>query len=92
MPSFRTDASIERALVKAFELSDLDRANIKCLVGHTLARVECELILQTLESHQGNRTSSAALLGMSVRCMRDKIRAYKRRGENVPDPQLASRN
>jgi DNA-binding NtrC family response regulator len=92
MPSFRTEASVERPPVKAFELSDLDRANIKCLVGHTLARVECELILQTLESHQGNRTSSAALLGMSVRCMRDKIRAYKRRGENVPDPQLAFRN
>jgi len=92
MPSFRTETSVERPPVKAFELSDLDRANIKCLVGHTLARVECELILQTLESHQGNRTNSATLLGMSVRCMRNKIRAYKRRGENVPDPQLAFRN
>ena len=92
MPSFRNDASVERPPVKAFELSDLDRANIKCLVGHTLARVEREMILQTLESHQGNRTNTATLLGMSVRCMRDKIRAYKRRGENVPDPQLAFRN
>jgi len=60
--------------------------------GHTLARVECELILQTLESHQGNRTNSATLLGTSVRCLRNKIRTYKRCGENVPDPQLAFRN
>jgi two-component system, response regulator FlrC len=50
------------------------------------------MILQTLESYQGNRTNTAALLGMSVRCLRNKIRAYKRCGENVPDPQLAIRN
>jgi hypothetical protein len=27
---------------------------------------------------------------MSVRCLRNKIRAYDRRGENVPAPQLPS--
>ena len=67
MPSFRIDETVARPPIRAFELSEIDRANIKCLVGHTLARVERELILQTLESHQGNRTSSATLLGISVR-------------------------
>ena len=89
MPSFRIDETVARPPIRAFELSEIDRANIKCLVGHTLARVERELILQTLESHQGNRTNSATLLGISVRCLRDKIRAYKRRGEQVPEPQVA---
>jgi DNA-binding protein Fis len=89
MPSFRTEAAVARPPIKAFELSNIDRTNVKRLVGHTLARVECELILQTLESHQGNRTHSATLLGISIRCLRNKIRAYKRRGENVPDSQLA---
>jgi DNA-binding NtrC family response regulator len=92
MRSFRIDETLERSPIRAFELSEIDRANIKCLVGHTLARVEREMILQTLESYQGNRTNTATLLGMSVRCLRNKIRAYKRRGENVPDPQLPIRN
>jgi hypothetical protein len=60
MRSFRIDETVERSPIRAFELSEIDRANIKCLVGHTLARVECEMILQTLESYQGNRTNTAS--------------------------------
>ena len=74
----------------------IDRANIKHLIGQTLARLERELILQTflqtLQKHQGNRTISATVLGVSVRCLRNKIRVYKRCGESVPEPQTAVRN
>lgn len=50
----------------------------------TLAEVEQIYILRTLETLQGNRTLSARLLGISVRCLRDKISQYIRAGIRVP--------
>ena len=49
---------------------------IEALVGHTVAEVERELILQTLERCQGNRTSASTILGISVRTMRNKLRTF----------------
>ncbi len=46
------------------------------LVGRTVADVERELILQTLARCQGNRTSAATILGISVRTMRNKLRSF----------------
>lgn len=46
------------------------------LVGHTMADVERELILQTLERCGGNRTSASTILGISVRTMRNKLRSF----------------
>src|SRR5260370_11211475 len=96
MPSYTANETTpERTFASpraSFVLAAMDRACIECLVGHTLARVERELILQTLESHHGNRTNSATVLGISIRCLRNKIRGYKRRDERVPDPQVAGRN
>jgi DNA-binding NtrC family response regulator len=46
------------------------------LVGRTVADVERELILQTLERCQGNRTSASIILGISVRTMRNKLRSF----------------
>jgi len=74
------------------ELTEMDRANIRCLVGCRLAHLERELILQTLECQRGNRTSSATVLGISIRTLRNKIRVYRRRGERVPEPQVPFRN
>ncbi len=84
MPGVRNEVPLP---IRALELSEIDRANIKHLIGHTLARLERELILQTLQNHQGNRTTSATVLGISVRCLRNKIRVYKRCGESVPAPR-----
>jgi len=84
MPGVRNEVPLP---IRALELSEIDRANIKHLIGHTLARLERELILQTLQNHQGNRTISATVLGISVRCLRNKIRVYKRHGESVPAPR-----
>lgn len=46
------------------------------LVGHSVADVERELILQTLERCGGNRTSASTILGISVRTMRNKLRSF----------------
>jgi two-component system, response regulator FlrC len=89
MPSYTADGTAERPLVRSpasFGLSALDRICIKHLIGHTLARIEREFILQTLRYNQGNRTRSAGLLGISIRSLRDRIRCYRDQGENVPEP------
>ena len=69
-------------------LSPFDRVCIGTLVGHSLARIEREFILQTLRSHQGNRTRTADRLGISIRSLRDRIRTYRRYGESVPDHSI----
>ena len=92
MPGYRTDLPLERApagSASLFGLSTIDRACIRQLVGHKLAIVERELILQTLRSHKGNRTRTADLLGISIRSLRDRIRNYRGQGEDVPAPESA---
>jgi len=56
------------------------------LVGRTLKQVERALIIQTLIDVEGNRTRAATVLGISVRCLRDKIRLFKELGAVVPNP------
>jgi two-component system response regulator HydG len=46
------------------------------LVGRSVAEVERELILQTLERCGGNRTSASTILGISVRTMRNKLKSF----------------
>lgn len=53
------------------------------LVGRTIADVERELILQTLARCDGNRTSAAAILGISVRTMRNKLKSFVKDGVPV---------
>jgi two-component system response regulator HydG len=52
------------------------RMEVEALVGRTVEEVERELILQTLERCQGNRTSASMILGISVRTMRNKLRSF----------------
>lgn len=54
------------------------------LVGHTIADVERALILRTLDHCHGNRTSAAAMLGISVRTMRNKLRTFLQDGDSAP--------
>ena len=88
MPSHSTDATLERlpSPPASFEFSANDRACIERLIGHKLASIERELILQTLRCKQGNRTLAAKTLGISIRSLRDRIRNYRYRGESVPEP------
>ena len=54
------------------------------LVGRTVAEVERDLILGTLRYTSGNRTIAAALLGISIRTLRNKLRQYGEEGLMVP--------
>jgi len=59
---------------------------ISHLVGHTIEEVERELILHTLARYCGSRTRSASVLGISIRCIRNKIREYEDLGISVSAP------
>ena len=91
MPGYRADRRpLERPAIETgplFGLSTIERACVGQLIGHTLAQVERELILQTLRFHRGNRTRAADLLGISIRSLRNKIRDYRNQGEDVPPPE-----
>ena len=86
MPSCTADETAKRRPSASSGLSPFDRECVANLVGRKLARVEREFILQTLRSHQGNRTRTADRLGISIRSLRDRIRSYRQYGESVPEP------
>jgi DNA-binding NtrC family response regulator len=48
--------------------------------GLTLRDLERQYILQTLEGVGGNRTQAARLLGISLRCLQYKLKAYRQGG------------
>lgn len=56
------------------------------LVGKTVADVERDLILETLNHCLGNRTHAANILGISIRTLRNKLKEYGDKGINVPLP------
>jgi DNA-binding NtrC family response regulator len=54
------------------------------LVGRTVADVERDLIIDTLNHCLGNRTHAANILGISIRTLRNKLKQYGETGTNVP--------
>ncbi len=65
-----------------------------CLAeGGSMRDMEQTLILQTLQSVHGNRTRASALLGISLRTLRNKLAEYRKQGIPVPpyDPVASSR-
>jgi DNA-binding NtrC family response regulator len=56
------------------------------LVGHTLAEVERDLILETLKHCLGNRTHAANILGISIRTLRNKLNEYAADGALISPP------
>ena len=54
------------------------------LVGRTVADVERDLIIETLQHCLGNRTHAANILGISIRTLRNKLQQYRQEGVNVP--------
>jgi two-component system response regulator FlrC len=76
------DATAERA-VNAAEAA-INGAVFQ--IGQTVAQVEQDLILQTLDHCLGNRTHAANILGISIRTLRNKLRAYQDAGIEVAAP------
>ena len=56
------------------------------LVGRTVADVERDLIIDTLQHCLGNRTHAANILGISIRTLRNKLNLYNEQGVAVPAP------
>lgn len=80
-------APIEAAHATADASGDVNAAP---LVGQTVAAVERDLIINTLEHCLGNRTHAANILGISIRTLRNKLKQYTTEGIRVPDPGQAS--
>ena len=74
---------MRRATAQASAVS-LQFSGVK--VGRTVAEVEQELILSTLDHCLGNRTHAANILGISIRTLRNKLRAYTDAGLDVTPP------
>ncbi len=70
---------VERAAMTA-------EAVTRALVGRTVADVERDLILDTLDHCVGNRTHAAKILGISIRTLRNKLNEYVAAGVGVPEP------
>lgn len=73
-----------------------DRA-LEQAVGMTVADMEREMILRTLEKTKGNRTAASKLLGLTTRTLSNKIRIYRAQGFTIiggrkkkPAPSLSS--
>ncbi|MCB1562876.1 MAG: sigma-54-dependent Fis family transcriptional regulator [Alphaproteobacteria bacterium] len=58
---------------------------VETLVGRTIADVERDMIISTLEHCLGNRTHAANILGISIRTLRNKLNQYKDEGVNISD-------
>lgn len=56
------------------------------MVGRTVGEMEQLLILDTLGHCLGNRTQAAAILGISIRTLRNKLRDYAAAGVAIPRP------
>jgi two-component system, response regulator FlrC len=61
----------------------------RSLVGRTVAEVEQDLILDTLDHCIGNRTHAAKILGISIRTLRNKLNEYASAGVPIPEPGQA---
>jgi len=62
-------------------------ANAAAWVGRTVAEVERLLIFDTLGHTVGNRTHAAAILGISIRTLRNKLREYEAAGPAKTSPE-----
>jgi DNA-binding NtrC family response regulator len=61
-------------------------------IGATVDEVERELILQTLAGTNNNKTRAAALLGISLKTLHNKLKEYEGRGAGLlPSPDTSRR-
>jgi DNA-binding NtrC family response regulator len=70
----------------ASEAAQAAESATRSLVGRTVAEVEREMILSTLDHVLGNRTHAANILGISIRTLRNKLNQYAEEGIAIPAP------
>ena len=74
----------------AYAAASAAEAVSRAFVGQTVAEMEQQLIIDTLEHCFGNRTHAANILGISIRTLRNKLKEYSEAGVAVPAPQMGS--
>jgi len=79
-------ASIDADAIRLPKAGEGDAGRGGQLVGQTVADVERTLILDTLDHTRGNRTQAAAILGISIRTLRNRLHEYADAGTAVPEP------
>ena len=67
----------EEAIILERSGDEVSEDSDGALVGRTVESVEKELILNTLDQCLGNRTHAANILGISIRTLRNKLKAYE---------------
>ncbi|MCJ2133690.1 sigma-54 dependent transcriptional regulator [Methylobacterium sp. J-026] len=80
------DGEVMSAEGPATRAAQAAEAATRGLVGRTVAQVECDLILDTLDHCLGNRTHAAKILGISIRTLRNKLNEYVSSGLDVAEP------
>lgn len=58
---------------------------VENLVGRTIADVERDMIINTLDHCLGNRTHAANILGISIRTLRNKLAQYRDEGLDIAE-------
>ncbi len=61
-------------------------------VGASLADVERQLILATLEASEGNKPRAARTLGVSLKTLYNRLNEYRQRNDNEVHLQPSRRN
>mgnify|MGYP001078278119 FL=1 len=88
VPEVKHERPARAANDQADDRRDDHASMIAPFVGSNIADVERALILGTLTHCNGNRTSAANILGISVRTMRNKLRLFMDEGMMVPPPPV----
>jgi two-component system, response regulator FlrC len=78
--------AIDQAAERAVNAADIAIKGAGMRIGQTVAEVEQDLILSTLDHCLGNRTHAANILGISIRTLRNKLRAYSDAGVEIAAP------
>src|SRR5690348_13253927 len=87
LPDGQPLAAADTALRTAQAASIAAETASRSFVGQTVAAMEQQLIIDTLEHCFGNRTHAANILGISIRTLRNKLKEYSEAGVPVPAPQ-----
>ncbi|MEO6394869.1 MAG: sigma-54 dependent transcriptional regulator [Devosia sp.] len=86
MPDGAGLSDIVRSASIATQAAQVADTISRSMVGRTVADVERDLILETLDHVLGNRTHAANILGISIRTLRNKLNQYSDEGTLVPAP------
>ena len=83
-PPSNPPASAGAGAEKARGENPQNPAAVETLIGRTIADVERDMIVSTLDHCLGNRTHAANILGISIRTLRNKLAQYKDEGIDIP--------